>query len=115
MDAVSRARAYAAADMANFRRLGAQAQNDSAAADKALREGAALFAGFFLGQVFKIMRQSVRETAFGHGGAGERLFRQMADEEIGMAAARQNAGGLSDLVYRSLTRQVRIAKQEAKT
>ncbi len=114
MEAVSIAKSFAAGDMARLRRLSLQRQGDPAAADKALREVSALFAGFFLGQLFKIMRQSVRETSFGHGGNGERLFRQLADEEIGVAAARQNAGGLTDLVYRSLARQARIAQAEGK-
>ncbi len=73
------------------------------AEDRALREVASQFAGVFLGQFLKAMRETVDTGEFGHGGSEEQTFQAMLDSQMAEDAARSNSYGLSDLIYQSLT------------
>lgn len=73
--------------------------------EEAMREVARLFAGQFLGELWSAMRRTVRESPIGHGGTGERVFRDFADREAAMQVAYGGGFGLADLVYQSLNRR----------
>lgn len=69
--------------------------------DKQFREASRMFAGLFLSQMLKSMRESVQQSDFGHGGMGEQFFQSQADDAMAMEASKSQGYGLSDLVYRS--------------
>ena len=71
--------------------------------DKALREAAQQFESFFIGYLLKGMRKGVGEK----GGVlapseGEKIFRDMMDDETARAASAANQLGIADLLYREL-------------
>jgi Rod binding domain-containing protein len=82
-------------------------------AESALREVSRLFAGQFLGELWSAMRKTVPESEFGHGGAGERMFRDLADREAAMQVAYGGEFGLAELVYQSLSRRGAVRPAQA--
>lgn len=70
-----------------------------------LREVAGQFAGFFLGEFMKSMRDTVETGEFGHGGKDEQTWQGMLDSELANAAATTDSYGLNELIYSALARK----------
>lgn len=83
------------------------------AREKELRRVSEQFAGFFLGQMLKLMRKTVKLTELGHGGSAERIFQELVDEEMGMEMGRGDTYSLGNLIYESLMRKDLLANQTA--
>mgnify|MGYP001576401297 CR=1 FL=1 len=80
---------------------------DPAATRQALREVAKEFEAVFLNQLVSAMRKTVGESGLIDKGEGEKVFEGMLDEEWARnLAGRHGAGGLSDLIYRQLSRRM---------
>lgn len=74
-----------------------------AAKDRALREAVQQFEAFFVSYLMKQMRKTVNEN----GGLfapsqGEKLFRDMMDDETARAASTTDQMGLAELMYKQL-------------
>lgn len=86
-------------------------------ADERLRDVSEKFAGFFMGMMMKMMRKTVKQSEFGHGGSGEQMFQDLADDEIGKKAGSTGAYGLADIIYQSLNRKqsakIQVMQQKA--
>ena len=72
---------------------------------KRLRDVCNQFSGQFLGLVYKTMGGGEHWSDLGHGGTVEDIFREMSYEEYARDAAETGAGGLGDLLYKSLVRK----------
>lgn len=70
--------------------------------ERQLKEASRMFAGYFMAQVFKSMRETVKISDFGHGGMGEKFFQAEADEAMAMEAAKGEGYGLTELIYKSM-------------
>ena len=63
------------------------------------------FAGFFIGQVYKVMRKSVPVSEFGQGGKTERQFQEMVDAELANLSGKSSSYGLGEVIFRGLMRR----------
>jgi Rod binding domain-containing protein len=85
----------------SLERFGNKRMND----EDTMREVAAEFTGFFLGEVFKSMNEHKPISEFGTGGRVEKIFREMSIEEYGRSAAQKQNNPLTELVYQSLLKR----------
>lgn len=67
------------------------------------------FAGQFLGMVYKTMGGEKQWSDLGHGGTAETIFQEMTYDRYAGNAARSGAGGLGELLYKSLARRTHLA------
>ena len=80
---------------------------DPAATRQALREVSKEFEAVFLNQLVSAMRKTVGESGLIEKGEGEKVFEGMLDEEWARnLAGRHGPGGLTDLIYRQLSRRM---------
>ena len=81
--------------------------NQAQEEERKLRKISQEFEAIFLSFMLKGMRKSVPEGGVLSHGAGHDLYRQMFDEEIGRSLARSGGIGLSDVIYRELSTNIR--------
>jgi peptidoglycan hydrolase FlgJ len=74
----------------------------SHAANPALHKAAVAFEGFFHGLMLRTMRKSVHEGARFHGGAGERVFRGMQDDQLAERMAEGGGLGIAKMIEEQL-------------
>ena len=84
---------------------GEETQADDAAR---LRKVAKDFEAVFLSQVLKQMRGTIEKEEMFHGGLGEDFFTEMMDEELSKRIASRQSTGISEMLYRQLSRQYGI-------
>ncbi|GHV18726.1 hypothetical protein AGMMS49959_01290 [Planctomycetales bacterium] len=96
LSALTRANGSVNADRATLMRM--KTQGD----ERALRMSANEFVGVFIGQMYKVMGESVGKSELMNGGAGEEMFRTMLYDEYARQAAHQDRTGLGETVYQSL-------------
>lgn len=79
--------------------------------DKELKEACKGFEAMFLSMMYKEMRATVPEnTLFGKSN-GEKIFEDMRDTELMKNVAEAGGVGLSDMLYRQLSPQVKAREQ----
>ena len=78
--------------------------NQSTEEERKLRKVSQDFEAIFLNLMLKSMRKSVPESGFLPNGAGHDIYRQVFDEEIARSIARSRGFGLSDVIYRELSK-----------
>ena len=82
---------------------GAGAQPDRTATK--IRESAQEFESVFLSFLLKTMRRTVPEGGTPGLGGGNRVYRDMMDEELARTVAKGRGVGLADILVRDLTRK----------
>ena len=68
----------------------------------ALKKVSQEFEAVFIGQLLKVMRDTIEESGLFGGGFGKSIYTELFDQEISLSMARRGALGISDLLYRSL-------------
>jgi peptidoglycan hydrolase FlgJ len=72
---------------------------------KKLRKAAADLEGLFVSQLFRAMRETVpKNEGVVSGGSGEEIFTGLMDEHIAAETPRHWGGGISEALYRQLSR-----------
>jgi flagellar protein FlgJ len=76
---------------------------------QALRAASTEFEAIFMNQLVSAMRKTVGESGLIQKSQGERMFESMLDEEWARGlAGRHGPSGLSELIYRQLSRQMEL-------
>lgn len=87
---------------------------DPAATRLALREVSKEFEAVFLNQLVSAMRKTVGDSGLIPKGEGEKMFEGLLDEEWARSlSGRHGPGGLSDLIYRQLSRRMGLEESQA--
>ncbi|MBC8085701.1 MAG: rod-binding protein [Phycisphaerae bacterium] len=72
---------------------------------KKLRKAATDLEGLFVAQLFRAMRETVpKNDGFVSGGSGEEIFTGLMDEHIAAETPSHWGGGISEALYRQLSR-----------
>lgn len=87
---------------ADNREPGSAPRPPTPASEPGLREATRELEGYFVTQLLRAMRRTVPESTLLGGGEGQRLFREMLDEEIARQAASHSTLGLGELLYQQL-------------
>ncbi len=94
---------------------GLRAGNRDATVDaqrEALHEASRQFEAVFLNQMLKAMRETVGDGGLIEKSQGEEIFQGMLDEEWSKSlAGRHGSRGLSEMLYRQLSRQMGIEEE----
>lgn len=69
-----------------------------------LRQAAQEFEAVFVGHMLKTMRQSFPQAGLFPSGAGQKLYQDLADQELARAMSRGGGLGLGEVLVRGLTR-----------
>jgi peptidoglycan hydrolase FlgJ len=69
-----------------------------------LREASRALEAVFLTQLLQAMRESIPDGGVTERSAGEQMFTTMLDEKIAQAGAGRNGRGISEALYRQLSR-----------
>jgi murein DD-endopeptidase MepM/ murein hydrolase activator NlpD len=69
---------------------------------QALKKVSQEFEAIFIGQLLKVMRETIEESGLFGGGFGKSIYTELFDQEISLGMARRGALGISDLLYRNL-------------
>lgn len=77
-----------------------------------LKKVAEDFEAIFLFQVLKQMRNTIHKEEMFHGGVGEDTFTEMMDEELAKKIASRSITGISEMLFRQLSRQHGISSGE---
>lgn len=70
--------------------------------DEKLKKAAQDFEAFFIGAMFKSMRQTVPDSGLVKKGQGEEIYREMLDAEVATQLSRGKGLGLAELMYSQL-------------
>lgn len=73
---------------------------------EALKKSCEDFESVFVNQMMKSMRNTVQKTGFISGGRGEEIFQSMLDEEYASQISKSGKMGLSDMLFRELSRKL---------
>lgn len=80
---------------------------DTESTRQALRTAAQEFEGVFMNQLVSAMRKTVGDGGLIQKSQGEKMFEGMLDEQWARGlAGRHGPGGLSEMIYRQLSRQM---------
>ena len=71
-----------------------------------LREASQEFESLFISQMMAAMRSTVPESNLMGSSGGEKIFRQMLDQEYARNVSRGGGFGLGEMLYRELNRDV---------
>lgn len=79
--------------------------------DKNLKNACVEFESYFLNMMFKSMRRTVLDGGglFKRSNA-EKIFQEMLDEQMSKDAAKQGGFGLSDMMYKQLSKNKNISE-----
>jgi len=69
-----------------------------------LKKAARDFEAVFIGQLLKVMRETIEESEEG-GGFGKGIYTELFDQEIAVSLAERGALGIGDIIYKSLAGQ----------
>ena len=72
----------------------------------ALRKVSQQLEAVFLNQLLQSMRATVPQDGIAPASQGEQMFTAMMDEHVAQAAAERSRGGLSEALYRQLSRML---------
>ena len=79
---------------------------------KKLRKAAADLQGVFVAQMFKAMRDTVpKDDGIVSGGSGEEIFTGLMDEHLAAETPSHWGGGISEALYRQLSRGLPAASE----
>jgi len=67
-----------------------------------LKKVAEEFEAVFIGQLLKIMRETIEESGLEGGGFGKGIYTELFDQEIALSMAKRGALGIGDIIYKSL-------------
>jgi flagellar protein FlgJ len=76
-----------------------------------LRQAAQDLEGIFIGQLFKAMRATVPDDGLLSQAPGQDLFQGLMDDRMAAVQAERSKGGLSESLYRQLSRRLSDAGQ----
>lgn len=68
-----------------------------------LREATGEFESLFIAQIMQAMRATVPESGLMGAGGGQRVFREMLDQELSRHVAHSGGLGIGEILYRQLT------------
>lgn len=68
-----------------------------------LREATAEFESLFIAQIMQAMRATIPESGLMGSGSGQRMFREMLDQELSRHVALGGGLGIGEVLYRQLT------------
>jgi peptidoglycan hydrolase FlgJ len=68
-----------------------------------LREATAEFESLFISQIMQAMRATIPESGLMGSGSGQRMFREMLDQELSRNVALAGGLGIGEVLYRQLT------------
>jgi flagellar protein FlgJ len=87
--------------------LAAAGASTPAPRDAKLQQAVSQLEGVFVQQLYKAMRESVpQEEGIVSGGAGEEMFTALMDEHLAAETPRHWERGLSEALYRQLSRHL---------
>jgi peptidoglycan hydrolase FlgJ len=72
-------------------------------APRDLREATGEFESLFITQIMQAMRATVPESGLMGDGGGQRVFREMLDQELSRHIAHAGGLGIGEILYRQLT------------
>ena len=78
-----------------------------------LKKTAEEFEAVFIGQLLKIMRETIEESGLEGNGFGKGIYTELFDQEIALGMARRGALGIGDIIYKSLTNNEKIFSAES--
>lgn len=81
---------------------GALTNSELGPEDQRLRELCAQLEGVFLGELMKVLRETVPEGGLASGGIGEEIFSSLLDQHLSELAAGRLDEGLGAALYRQL-------------
>jgi murein DD-endopeptidase MepM/ murein hydrolase activator NlpD len=82
----------------------ASVQGVSGAKQKAeLKKVSEEFEAVFIGQLLKVMRETIEDSGLMEGGFGKSIYTELFDQEVSLSLARKGALGISNLLYQSLS------------
>ena len=84
--------------------IGAVTGGKPADAHEQLRQASRALEAVFLTQLLQAMRESIPEGGVTERSQGEQMFTTMLDEKIAQAGAGRNGRGISEALYRQLSR-----------
>ena len=93
------------------RQLGEPAQAAIDQPHARLRKAAQDLEGIFIGELFKAMRATVPDDGLLSQAPGQDLFQGMMDDRMASLQAARSRGGLSESLYRQLSRRLSDASQ----
>jgi murein DD-endopeptidase MepM/ murein hydrolase activator NlpD len=70
-----------------------------------LKKIAQEFEAVFIGQLLKVMRETIEESGLTDGGFGKSIYTELFDQETSLNMARHGTLGIADILYKSLERQ----------
>src|SRR5436305_15330404 len=70
---------------------------------RTLREATQEFESLFIAQMMQAMRGTVQESGLMGSGTGQRVFREMLDQEFAKRIATSGGFGIGDMLYRQLS------------
>ena len=84
--------------------VGSIAAGQAGDAHKQLRQASQALEAVFLTQLMQAMRESIPDGGVTERSAGEQMFTAMLDEKIAQAGAGRDGRGISEALYRQLSR-----------
>ncbi len=89
---------------------------DTESTRQALRDASTEFEAVFMNQLVSAMRKTVGESGLIQKSQGEKMFEGMLDEEWARGLAGRNGpGGLSEMIYQQLSRQMGLEDDASTT
>jgi len=85
----------------------------SAKSQAELKKAAEEFEAIFIGQLLKIMRETIQESGLEGGGLGKGIYTELFDQEIALNMARRGALGIGDIIYKSFTDNENVYSPES--
>ena len=79
----------------------------------ALKKASEEFEAVFIGQLLKVMRETIEESGAESGGFGKGIYTDLFDQEIARSMAHRGALGIGDIIYKSLTEKENVYSPEA--
>jgi Rod binding domain-containing protein len=71
-----------------------------------LREATQEFESLFISQMMAAMRSTVQESSLMGSSSGEKMFRQMLDQEYARNISRGSGFGIGEMLYQELSRKM---------
>ena len=70
-----------------------------------LKKAAEEFEAVFIGQLLKVMRETIQESGLEGSGFGKGIYTELFDQEVALSMAGRGALGISDMIYRNIVEE----------
>jgi murein DD-endopeptidase MepM/ murein hydrolase activator NlpD len=82
-------------------------QNESGEKQKSdLKKVTKEFESIFIGQLLKVMRETIEESGLMEGGFGKSIYTELFDQEVSLSMAEHGALGIGNLLYRNMEKRL---------